>query len=33
VVTIGLWGLIAWVWAIVDAAVRPSEWYESYPNG
>jgi hypothetical protein len=33
VVTIGIWGLIAWVWAIIDMAVRPSHWYEQFPNG
>lgn len=33
VVTIGLWSLVAWVWAIIDVAVRPAAWYEAYPNG
>jgi hypothetical protein len=33
VVTVGIWGLVAWVWAIIDVAVRPGEWYESFPNG
>jgi hypothetical protein len=32
VVTIGFWGIVAWVWAIVDAAVKPSEWYAGFPN-
>jgi hypothetical protein len=33
IVTLGIWGLVAWVWAIIDVAVRPSEWYEQFPNG
>lgn len=33
IVTIGIWGLVAWVWAIIDLAVRPSHWYERFPNG
>lgn len=33
VVTIGIWGIVAWIWAIIDTAVRPSSWYEAFPNG
>jgi hypothetical protein len=33
VVTVGIWALFAWVWAIIDVCVRPSSWYESFPNG
>jgi hypothetical protein len=33
VVTIGIWGLVAWVWAIIDMAARPSAWYDTFPNG
>ena len=33
VVTIGLWGLVAWIWAIIDVAVKPGPFYESFPNG
>ncbi len=33
VITLGIWGLIAWVWAIIESAVRSGEWFESYPNG
>lgn len=33
VVTLGIWGLVAWVWAIIDMSVRPSQFYESFPNG
>jgi predicted nucleic acid-binding Zn ribbon protein len=29
-VTIGGWGLIGWVWAIIDTARRRASWYESY---
>ena len=33
VVTIGMWALfVAWPWAIIDAAVKPSEYYEQFPN-
>ena len=31
--TLGLYGLVAWVWAIIDVSVRPSEWYRQFPNG
>lgn len=33
IVTLSLWFLVAWVWAIVDAVRRPDEWYQSFPNG
>ncbi|MFL5779936.1 MAG: hypothetical protein ACJ760_01345 [Thermoleophilaceae bacterium] len=33
VVTLGIWGIVAWVWAIIDQAVRPGAYYESFPNG
>jgi hypothetical protein len=33
IVTVGLWGIAAWIWAIIDMAVRPSSWYEEFPNG
>ncbi len=33
VVTLGFWGLVAWVWAIIDVSIRPSDWYEAFPNG
>jgi hypothetical protein len=33
IVTIGIWGIVAWVWAIIDVSVRPSEWYQAFPNG
>lgn len=32
VVTIGIWGVVAWIWSIVDMAVRPSSFYEGFPN-
>ncbi|MBI4234621.1 MAG: zinc ribbon domain-containing protein [Chloroflexi bacterium] len=32
IVTLGIWGIVAWIWAIVAAAVRPEEFYASYPN-
>lgn len=33
VITLGIWGLIGWIWVLVDMAARPSSWYESFPNG
>ena len=33
VLTLGIWGIGAWIWAIIDTAVRPSSWYEAFPNG
>lgn len=33
VLTLGIWGIGAWIWAIIDTAVRPSNWYEAFPNG
>lgn len=32
-VTLGLWGFIAWIWAIVDAVRRKESWYQEYPHG
>jgi hypothetical protein len=32
VVTLGFWGIAAWVWAIIDVSVKPSEWYAGFPN-
>ena len=33
ILTIGIWGIVSWPWAVIDVAVRPSQWYEEYPNG
>jgi len=30
VVSIGFWGPVAWIWAIVDAARRPTEFYDNF---
>jgi hypothetical protein len=30
VVSIGFWGPVAWIWAIVDAARRPKEFYDNF---
>lgn len=32
VLTFGLWGIIAWAWAIIDYSVRPNEFYINYSN-
>lgn len=33
VITFGVWAIVAWIWAIVDVAVRPAEFYDNFPNG
>jgi len=33
VVTLGIWGIVAWIWAIIDQAVRPAPFFERFPNG
>jgi hypothetical protein len=30
--TFGWYGVVAWLWAVIDVSVRPSEWYRAYPN-
>ena len=30
IVTLGVWWIVAWIWAIIDTVRRPSKWYESY---
>ncbi len=33
VVTLGLWGVfVAWLWAVIDAAVKPDSYYRNFPN-
>lgn len=32
IVTLGLWNIVAWIWAIIDTATRPDEFYQRYPN-
>jgi hypothetical protein len=29
-ITSGIWGIVAWIWAIIDIARRPTQWYETY---
>ena len=31
--TLGFWVIVPWIWAIIDVAVKPSEWYQNFPNG
>lgn len=33
VLSFGFWGIVAWIWAVIDAAVRPSSWYDNFPLG
>jgi len=30
VITLGYWGIVAWIWAIIDAARRPREFYVNF---
>lgn len=32
IVTLGIWGIVGWIWAIVDTSSRPDEFYQQYPN-
>ena len=32
VVTFGLWAFVAWIWAIIDVAVKPTEYYVYFPD-
>jgi Protein of unknown function (DUF2510) len=33
IVTIGIFWLASWVWAIIDTSVRSDTWYQQFPNG
>lgn len=28
IVTLGIWGIVAWIWAIIDLALKPIGYYE-----
>ena len=32
IVTVGFWGVVAEIWAIIDVAVKPDSFYINYPN-
>ena len=32
IVTFGLWVIVAWIWAIIDTALKPAEFYRKYPD-
>ncbi len=32
IVTFGLWNPIAWIWAMVDAFLKPEDFYKEFPN-
>ena len=32
IITIGFWGTVAWIWAIVNLASKSDEFYDQYPN-
>lgn len=29
--TLGFWGLVAWIWAIIDSAIKPTQYYANFP--
>jgi len=29
-ITFGIWGFVAWIWAIVDMSVKDNDMYENY---
>jgi hypothetical protein len=31
-VTFGIWGIIAWIWSIIDSASKSDEYYDRYPE-
>jgi hypothetical protein len=30
IITLTIWGIVAWIWAVIDTATKPSEFYENY---
>jgi len=32
IVTIGFWGIVASIWAIIDVATKPDSYYINFPN-
>lgn len=32
VVTLGYFGIAAWIWVIIDVIIKPTEFYTQYPN-
>lgn len=32
IVSVGYWSIVAWIWAIIDAASKPEDYYTQYPN-
>lgn len=32
VITFGFWGVVAWIWAVIDSAVRDDSFYKNFPN-
>ena len=32
IVTLTLWGAVAWIWSIIDAVGKPEEYFVNYPN-
>jgi hypothetical protein len=32
IITLSLWAFVAWIWVIIDVAVRPESFFRNYPN-
>lgn len=30
IITFFLWGIVSWIWAIIDTAIKPDEYYKNY---
>lgn len=32
IITLSLWSVVAWVWSIIDMAIKPDEYFQRYPE-
>lgn len=32
IITIGIWSIVSWIWAVIDTATKPDEYYEKFPR-
>lgn len=32
IVSLGVLGIVAWIWVFIDTCVKPKEFFEEYPN-
>jgi len=33
IVTLGIFWIASWIWAIIDVCMRSEQWYQQFPNG